>query len=457
MMKKADDHEEDIDTDTVTDRGEKRKPSPHRRRRLSKVQKNPSAPKRFKSAFIFFTMERHPQVRKQLKESGVKDCKTPDVAKIVSEQWRNLTPAERAVWDEKARVDKERFMVEKKLYRGPWKVASPDECKKDPSAPKRPMSSFLSYSNGKRAAVKAQNPHYSNADISKALSKMWKEAPQEEKDFHINKEAALRKKYKEDIVTWREKCDKDYTTQTQTVPDINASLRTMLQPQDYFPSQNNESVLDGSLLNHELLGFDMRRPASSQRYDNDYPNANQHLQDYNIPHQHLGEPSQFPFDLPSTTTSLHPTSQMFGQHLLNATQQATPRVISDEANNYLNSLRPRQITSNPLFQSSQNNIYGADFPATSNRNQDESYNPYIMGSGQPMPLSNLADYALTADQMMQSRVRQRAILNSNQGELFASMHTSPASNFTLTSVNQEEDRQRREECETPLSKGEDKK
>ena len=111
---------------------------------------------------------------------------TPDVAKIVSEQWRNLTPSERAVWDEKARVDKERFMIEKQLYRGPWKVASPDECKKDPSAPKRPMSSFLSYSNGKRAAVKAQNPHYSNADISKALSKMWKEAPQEERDFHIN-------------------------------------------------------------------------------------------------------------------------------------------------------------------------------------------------------------------------------------------------------------------------------
>jgi len=381
---------------------------------------------------------------------------TPDVAKIVSEQWRNLTPSERAVWDEKARVDKERFMIEKQLYRGPWKVASPDECKKDPSAPKRPMSSFLSYSNGKRAAVKAQNPHYSNADISKALSKMWKEAPQEERDFHINKEAALRKKYKEDIIAWREKCEKDYTNQKQAVPDVNASLRrSLLEPQDYLSSQSNESVLNSSLLNHELLGINMHRLASSRRYDDYYSNPNQHFQDLNIQQRHLGEPSQFPFDVPPTITSLNPTSQVFGQQF-DASQRATPRVISDEANSYLNSLRPQQITSNPLLQSSQNIVYGTEFSAASNHNQDENYLPYIMGSEQPLQFSALPDYALTAEQIIQSRLQQRANLNTNEGDLFASMHTPVAPNFASAPERQEED-ERRGICDTPLSEGEDKK
>ena len=38
-----------------------------------KYCKAPQAPKRFKSAFIFFTMERHSQIRKMLEEQGEAD------------------------------------------------------------------------------------------------------------------------------------------------------------------------------------------------------------------------------------------------------------------------------------------------------------------------------------------------------------------------------------------------
>ena len=46
--------------------------------------------------------------------------------------------------------------------------------KKDPAAPKHPMSAFLYFSNEKRAAVKSKNPSASVTEISKILGETWK-------------------------------------------------------------------------------------------------------------------------------------------------------------------------------------------------------------------------------------------------------------------------------------------
>ena len=116
-----------------------------------------------------------------------------------------MKPEERAVWDEKARLDKERFEVEKALYKGPWKIPVEQKPKshQDPAAPKRPMSSFLSYSNSKRSEIKRIHPGISNSDASKLLAKMWKEAPYEEKREHIEREEHLREIYKREIAEYR--------------------------------------------------------------------------------------------------------------------------------------------------------------------------------------------------------------------------------------------------------------
>ena len=134
---------------------------------------------------------------------------TPDVAKIISEEWRNMKPEDRAVWDEKARLDKERFEVEKALYTGPWKIPVKQKSVKDPGAPKRPMSSFLSYSNSKRSEIKRTHPGISNSDASKLLARMWKEAPYEEKREHIEREERLREIYKREISEYRNKKKND--------------------------------------------------------------------------------------------------------------------------------------------------------------------------------------------------------------------------------------------------------
>jgi hypothetical protein len=129
------------------------------------------------------------------------------VAKLVSEAWRELPPDERKKWEDMAKEDRARYEEERRTYRGPWKVAVSKKPYKDPNAPKRPMSAFLMYSNGRRAAVKKENPDFSNGEISRLLSEMWRKASEEDRQKYIKEEFELRTKYKEDMAKWKKEAE----------------------------------------------------------------------------------------------------------------------------------------------------------------------------------------------------------------------------------------------------------
>jgi len=190
----------------------------------SKYKKAPDAPRRFKSAFIFFSTDKHKEIRAKLGKKGATE-KTTNVAKMVSEAWKALSPDERQVWEEKARRDKARYEVEKTLYNGPWKVPANKKTPKDPNAPKRPMSAFLSFSNSKRAAVKRQNPSVSNAEVSRILSRMWRDAPEPDRQKHITQEFKLRQKYKAAMAEWRANEQKQKDAQRAEREDM--ALKTL--------------------------------------------------------------------------------------------------------------------------------------------------------------------------------------------------------------------------------------
>ena len=100
-----------------------------------------------------------------------------------------MDPEERAKYDEMARQDKVRYELEKSQYQGPrgggsgsggrggsGGVSSSGRKRKDPNAPKRPMSAFLAFANTRRGAVKADNPDCSNGEISKVCNVVVVEA-----------------------------------------------------------------------------------------------------------------------------------------------------------------------------------------------------------------------------------------------------------------------------------------
>mmetsp|Transcript_62849 Transcript_62849/g.153020 ORF Transcript_62849/g.153020 Transcript_62849/m.153020 type:complete len:1335 (+) Transcript_62849:632-4636(+) len=170
-----------------------------------KMKKAPGAPRRFKSAYMFFSTKKHKEFREELNKNGQAKMNTTDVAKLVSKAWKSLSAEERKEWDDVALADKKRYEVERAAYKGPWKVPtiSAALAGKDPTAPKRPMSAFLAFSNDNRKAVKSVHTEMSNADITRILGQMWKELSAEDRRVYQEKEVLMRNKYKVVLEDWK--------------------------------------------------------------------------------------------------------------------------------------------------------------------------------------------------------------------------------------------------------------
>lgn len=122
--------------------------------------------------------------------------RTADVAKVIAQNWRTLSDAERFPWVEMGRLDRERYEREKANYKGPLRIPNPT-C---PGAPKKPASACLSLSNGRRAK---ENPQLTGSDISPLLSKLWNDCPRE-----VNW-AQQREAFKKESAKWQSQEDAD--------------------------------------------------------------------------------------------------------------------------------------------------------------------------------------------------------------------------------------------------------
>jgi len=154
-------------------------------KRKKRPRKDPNAPKRNMSAYMFFANTHRPTVMKHYP-----DITCPDVTRILGKMWSEATDEEKKMFDILAEKDKQRYQNEKKIYATlPKKDEYPKKprkkrAKKDPSAPKRNMSAYLFFSNIRRHDVKKERPELSFSEIAKVLSKMWKEMePEDKKPF----------------------------------------------------------------------------------------------------------------------------------------------------------------------------------------------------------------------------------------------------------------------------------
>mmetsp|Transcript_831 Transcript_831/g.1308 ORF Transcript_831/g.1308 Transcript_831/m.1308 type:complete len:449 (+) Transcript_831:90-1436(+) len=168
--------------------------------------KPPDAPKRFRSSFIFFSMEKHKEIKDKMKADD-DGPKVSNITKAVADAWQNLDATEREHYEEMARRDKERYDIEKSNYVPPPGYSLTAKRTREPGAPKRPMSAYLNFANQRRGEVKAQNPDCSNGEISKILSDMWKDLPPEVRKKYKDEESALWAAYKSGMQEWRKRHD----------------------------------------------------------------------------------------------------------------------------------------------------------------------------------------------------------------------------------------------------------
>ncbi|KAF2727972.1 Non-histone chromosomal protein 6 [Polyplosphaeria fusca] len=77
----------------------------------TKKKKDPNAPKRGLSAYMFFANEQREKVRED--NPGIK---FGEVGKLLGEKWKGLTDKQRTPYEAKAAADKKRYEDEKAAY-----------------------------------------------------------------------------------------------------------------------------------------------------------------------------------------------------------------------------------------------------------------------------------------------------------------------------------------------------
>jgi high mobility group protein B3 len=223
--------------------------------------KAPQAPKRFKSSYICFFMSRQPYIKHELGEHA----SVSEVSKRSAELWRNLPQEERVHWDQVAAKDKDRYWLEKSQYTGPWQVTK-KKTKKDPSAPKRPMSAFLYFSQGRRQAIKDQNPDIVNTEVSRVLGVQWRNATDEEKEPFIRKEREEREIYKVAIASWRNENERKKDGE-RLLRDSQIAQQYAQQPLPYGSQDASNQRTYHSSMNYSNGSSYGGQPSSPPRHD----------------------------------------------------------------------------------------------------------------------------------------------------------------------------------------------
>ncbi|KAJ8654232.1 hypothetical protein O0I10_010054 [Lichtheimia ornata] len=78
-----------------------------------KKRKDPNAPKRGRSAYMFFSQEQ----RSTIKEENP-DASFGDIGRLLGQKWKGLTDEEKKPYNDKAAADKQRYEEEKAMMSG---------------------------------------------------------------------------------------------------------------------------------------------------------------------------------------------------------------------------------------------------------------------------------------------------------------------------------------------------
>lgn len=151
-------------------------------------KKDPDAPRRGKSGYLFFCSDHRDAVKAFLGESS----KATDVTKELGVRWNALKdskkPADKKIlagYEKAAADDKARYQTEKSEYTPP--ESSDDngstrrgKGKSPKKGPKRAKSGYLYFCEDRRNKLKSENPNLKSTEITSELGRLWNELKSDE-------------------------------------------------------------------------------------------------------------------------------------------------------------------------------------------------------------------------------------------------------------------------------------
>ena len=141
-------------------------------------KKDPNAPKRALSAYMYFAQAARPGIKEENPEASF-----GETGKLIAAAWANVTAKDKKKYEAQAAKDKLRWQEEKEEYEKTKPASVPGEKKekgsgkrkkKDPNAPKRSLSAYMYFAQAARPGIVEENPELSFGGIGKAIAAAWK-------------------------------------------------------------------------------------------------------------------------------------------------------------------------------------------------------------------------------------------------------------------------------------------
>ena len=157
-----------------------------------KPMKDPNAPKKPLSAYFLFSQEERLKVKGEYPDYSI-----TEVAKELGRRWATLDPGLKQSYEH-------RYQDSRKQYETALNAYKPQKKKKDPNAPKQPLSAYFLFSQEERLKVKGENPNYSICEVAKELGRRWAEMAPEVKQRYQQMAEEGRQKYDQDMASYRQ-------------------------------------------------------------------------------------------------------------------------------------------------------------------------------------------------------------------------------------------------------------
>jgi len=157
----------------------------------SKPIKDPNAPKKPLSAYFLFSQEERLKVKAENPDYSI-----TEVAKELGKRWATLNPDIKTVYEQ-------RYQDARRIYETEMNTYKPKK-KKDPNAPKQPLSAYFIFSTEERLKVKEENPGFSICEVAKELGRRWAEMDPGVKQRYQQRAEEERQKYDNDMANYRQ-------------------------------------------------------------------------------------------------------------------------------------------------------------------------------------------------------------------------------------------------------------
>jgi hypothetical protein len=152
---------------------------------FNKPLKDPNAPKRGKSSYLFFCGE----MRNEVKETLGEQVSATSITKELGKMWNTIKSSTKSTdkssmvkFQKMAQEDKDRYESEKEIYvpsadflleASNVNVKGKQRRRKDPNAPKRSKSAYLFFCNDFRDRVTKENPDFKATETTSELGSRW--------------------------------------------------------------------------------------------------------------------------------------------------------------------------------------------------------------------------------------------------------------------------------------------